>query len=280
MTDYLTTRQVQSLLRVDRTTIYRMVEGGRLPAIRVGKQWRFSRSEVEQWLQASRSRAALLPAALPDSQDAPGPAMSRDQDLRSLLPLACVQLIQDTCAEMLGVMMVTTDMRGLPVTGISNPCGFFSRLTEKNPAVLGQCVSTWQRLAGDPTLAPRFSASEMQLLCARGLIRVGAELKGMVVLGGIAPDLWPPSEEQAVAMARAFKLEPDDVLANANAVYRLDPPAQERVLRFAQRIADIFSHIIEDRALAQAGPRPGDTRASRSEHAIQALLEESGGSHR
>jgi excisionase family DNA binding protein len=48
MSDLLTTNQVQDLLHVDRTTIYRLVESGRLPAIRVGKQWRFSRPEIER----------------------------------------------------------------------------------------------------------------------------------------------------------------------------------------------------------------------------------------
>jgi len=38
MSELLTTHQVQDLLKVDRSTIYRMVEAGRLPAVRVGKQ--------------------------------------------------------------------------------------------------------------------------------------------------------------------------------------------------------------------------------------------------
>ncbi len=54
MTDLLTTKQVQTLLRVDRTTIYRMVEAGQLPAIRVGKQWRFAPADVDHWLQSGR----------------------------------------------------------------------------------------------------------------------------------------------------------------------------------------------------------------------------------
>ena len=54
----------------------------------------------------------------------------------------------------------------------------------------------------DLALEPKFSLSEMGLLCARGLIRVGSELKGMVVIGGIAPDNWPPAAEQADAERR------------------------------------------------------------------------------
>lgn len=248
MTDLLTTKQVQTILRVDRTTIYRMVESGHLPALRVGKQWRFARGEVEQWL---RGRGQLPVASAKAAGAESASESSSSHELRALLPVGCTQLIQDACAEMLGVMMVITDMQGQPVTAISNPCGFFLALTETNPAAVSQCVSTWQQLAGDLALAPKFSVSEMGLLCARGVIRVGAELKGMVVVGGIAPEAWPPSPEQAATLARVFASDPATVQATAAAVYYLDDAAQERVLRFVQRIADIFSHILEDRSQVQ-----------------------------
>ena len=38
---FLTTQDVQQLIRVDKSTIYRMAESGRIPAIKVGRQWRF-----------------------------------------------------------------------------------------------------------------------------------------------------------------------------------------------------------------------------------------------
>ena len=49
---YLTARDVQELIRVDRSTIYRMAESGRLPAIKVGRQWRFPADAVHAWLAA------------------------------------------------------------------------------------------------------------------------------------------------------------------------------------------------------------------------------------
>ena len=49
-------------------------------------------------------------------------------------------------------------------------------------------------------------------------------------------------EAQKTLLERGF------VESNAGAVYRLDKLAQERALRGAQRIADIFSHLVEDRA--------------------------------
>ena len=122
MTDLLTTTQVQDLLQVDRTTIYRMVESGRLPAIRVGKQWRFSRPEIERWLGTA---ASLVRPAAATSQAPARAASNGDLALGDLLPATCTQLIQDAFADILGVMMVVTDMQGQPVTEISNPCGFY-----------------------------------------------------------------------------------------------------------------------------------------------------------
>ena len=242
MSDLLTTTQVQDLLQVDRTTIYRMVESGRLPAIRVGKQWRFSRPEIERWLGTA---ASLVRPAAATSQ-VPARAQNGDLTLGDLLPAACTQLIQDAFADILGVMMVVTDMQGQPVTEISNPCGFYAALTRESDT-LSQCVRTWQELAASPAMEPRFYPSEMGLLCARGLIRVGRELKGMVVIGGIAPEVWPTDPEQLACLAETFGLSPAYVAANADAVYRLDKAAQEKALRSIQRIADIFSHIAEDR---------------------------------
>ncbi|GIV84373.1 MAG: hypothetical protein KatS3mg052_1380 [Candidatus Roseilinea sp.] len=165
MTGLLTTHQVQDLLKVDRTTIYRMVEAGRLPAIRVGKQWRFEANEVERWLH-ERATLAPLECRL-RAPDEPVP-----EGLRALLPLECAQMIQDAFAEALDVMMVTTDMDGQIITRVSHPCGFFTALTQDANAIT-HCIGTWKQLAAAPAIEPRLSPSEIGLLCARGLIRGG-----------------------------------------------------------------------------------------------------------
>ncbi len=254
MADLLTTNQVQSLLQVDRTTIYRMVESGRLPAIRVGKQWRFSRTDIERWLQMQSvsAQSAVKPVVAHTGALAGNPAQAHlphrpggSRDLPALLPQPCMQLIQDAFADVLGVMIVTTDMQGNPATQVSNPCGYYAALMQNSDS-LAQCVRSWQELAASTALAPRFVPNEMSLLCARGLIRVESELKGMVVIGGIAPDNWPPGEAELAAIADMFGVSPAYVQANVDAVYRLDRAAQDKALRSVQRIADIFSHIVSD----------------------------------
>jgi excisionase family DNA binding protein len=245
MADLLTTNEVQELLHVDRTTIYRLVESGRLPAIRVGKQWRFSRPEIEQWLltQAATPAAPAISSGAQQAEALPG---ASGLALRDVFPIACAQPIQDAFADLLGIMIVVTDMNGQPVTRVSNPCGLYAAVIHDEGALAG-CVAHWQQMAGEVSLEPRFVPSEMGLLCARGLIRVGNELRGMVFFGGIAPDEWPPTKAQAAAIAAHFGLAPEVIMENVQDVYRLDRATRERVLVYAQRIADIFSHMLEDR---------------------------------
>lgn len=61
----LTPKTVQQLLNVDRSTVYRMAQDGRLPAIKVGRQWRFPRAEIEKALSnhgaATPTKSKLSP---------------------------------------------------------------------------------------------------------------------------------------------------------------------------------------------------------------------------
>lgn len=226
MAELLTTQQVQNLLKVDRTTIYRMVESGKLPAVRVGKQWRFDPYQIERWLGRSLAGEFAL----------------EQNGAAAWLPLETAQMIQDAFADALGVTLIATDLSGAPLTQVSNPCPFLRTLLQP-PGALRRCVSTWQRLADSLCLEPRWTPSETGLLCARGFIRVGNTLKGMVVAGGVEPPNWPPAEAELRAIAAAFGADEAQVLAAAQQVHRLDEPRQAMVLRFVQRIADVLASV-------------------------------------
>ncbi len=47
----LTVKEVSALLRVSPQTLYKMLEQGIIPALRVGNQWRFERQRVMEWLE-------------------------------------------------------------------------------------------------------------------------------------------------------------------------------------------------------------------------------------
>ena len=46
----LTVREVAARMRVSNMTVYRLIKAGDLPAIRVGKNFRIRRSDVESYL--------------------------------------------------------------------------------------------------------------------------------------------------------------------------------------------------------------------------------------
>jgi excisionase family DNA binding protein len=237
MGNFLTTRQLQDILQIDRTTIYRMADNGRLPALKVGNQWRFPRQEVETWLKTQH--ASLLAEDL----DA-GPASRLD--VRQLLPLECVQLIQDTFADMLGVMLVITDLEGQPITQVSHPCGLYTA-SEASPMAHTRCVELWAKLARDPSLQPRFVESPLGLLCARALIRTGGELGAMLVASGVAPRQWPPDAARMAEITAYLELPADVVTAKIDEVFIVGLSEQQELLAFLQRIADIVAHIIMER---------------------------------
>ncbi len=46
----LTVEEVAGYLKIDRITLYRMLARKKIPAIRVGGQWRFYRKMIDAWL--------------------------------------------------------------------------------------------------------------------------------------------------------------------------------------------------------------------------------------
>lgn len=50
-TSYLTVEEVAERFGVNVTTIYRLLRRGKLPAFKVGNQWRFSQRRLDQWVE-------------------------------------------------------------------------------------------------------------------------------------------------------------------------------------------------------------------------------------
>lgn len=60
MTDegFLTTEEVLEYLQVNLRTVYRLIKAGKIPAVRVGRQWRFRKRDIDAWLESQRPRTA------------------------------------------------------------------------------------------------------------------------------------------------------------------------------------------------------------------------------
>ena len=51
----MTLEEMAAYLRLSRDTVYRMVQKGKIPASKVGTQWRFRKIEVDEWLEANKN---------------------------------------------------------------------------------------------------------------------------------------------------------------------------------------------------------------------------------
>jgi excisionase family DNA binding protein len=59
---FLTTEEVLEYLQVNLRTVYRLIKAGRIPAVRVGRQWRFRKTDLDAWLDNQR-RGGRAPAS-------------------------------------------------------------------------------------------------------------------------------------------------------------------------------------------------------------------------
>jgi len=46
----MTTAEVARYLRIDRSTLYKMVGKGQIPGFKVGSDYRFDRDEIDRWI--------------------------------------------------------------------------------------------------------------------------------------------------------------------------------------------------------------------------------------
>jgi len=86
---FLTTEEVLEYLQVNLRTVYRLIKAGKLPAVRVGRQWRFRKADLDAWLDSQRprgTRPAGEPAAASGSAGPPRVLVADDEaSIRELL---------------------------------------------------------------------------------------------------------------------------------------------------------------------------------------------------
>jgi excisionase family DNA binding protein len=51
MTKVLTVGEVADFLQIHPSTVYRLLKNRRIPAFRMGSDWRFNQESIEQWVK-------------------------------------------------------------------------------------------------------------------------------------------------------------------------------------------------------------------------------------
>ena len=57
---FLTTEEVLEYLQINLRTVYRLIKAGKIPAIRVGRQWRFRKADLDAWLTSQQTSSTAV----------------------------------------------------------------------------------------------------------------------------------------------------------------------------------------------------------------------------
>ena len=228
MDELLTTKEVQALLSVDRTTVYRMLKDGRLSGVKIGQQWRFPRHEID--LLLSGHTLSIAPAT------------------EHPLPVRDVQPIQDVFAELAEVGAVTTDLDGQALTAISNSCAYCNmiRSTESGRQA---CSASWRELGQLTEQQTDFYSCHAGLSYARARIDVTDSHPAMLVTGQFyanKPD-WELADKQARQVAAKHGLDEDKMATAIAEISVFTPHKRTEIHTWLSKTAGALERITRER---------------------------------
>jgi excisionase family DNA binding protein len=233
--ELLTIKQLQDILQIDRTTVYRMLKDGRLQGLKVGGRWRFERTAVESWLRRTKE-----PVGGKDG------AQSRGSS--DVLPLHCIQIIQDVFAEVAGVGSVTTGMDGEPLTHVSNVQPVCRKILDSEKGHRA-CVASWRSLAESHAGSGSFKHCHAGLEYSCSRIQVHGHDTHLLIAGQFYTQPPSKAEEHArlAAVEARLDLEPGSLQAVASTIPVLEPRMSSRIGHWLSRVANSFCQIGEER---------------------------------
>jgi len=236
MRDLLTVKQLQALLQVDRVTIYRMLNDGRLPGFKVGGQWRFSQEAIDAWLSSQQPEPEL------HQPDVPPPTTEQ------VIPLACIQPVQDIFAYAAEVGVLITDLTGNPLTQLSNSTDF-CRLILSTPQGRAQCQSSWRRLAADPNGRRQAGRCHAGLCYAWRPVQVDEAPVAVAFCGQYLLAGDEPAETLADVAARCGLDQSalTGLQTAAAALSRLPTDQIAKLNKLLDQVGDAYSHIAQER---------------------------------
>jgi excisionase family DNA binding protein len=234
--DLLTTRQLQDLLQVDRVTIYRMLNDGRIRGFKVGGQWRFSRREIDAWIREQQGNLVTYESSLRLEQQSAPTAQT--------LPLSCVQAIQDVCADALDIAAIATDMLGAPLTEVSNSNPFCAQILSTREG-RRRCEQAWAVDDGQVhTCHAGLGTVSVPIIIAGSRVAIIACCQFAVELEGDAEESW---HTDIGDLAADLKLAERSMWAQIGTVRLVPEGHLERIVRLQRRMADTISEIGQER---------------------------------
>jgi excisionase family DNA binding protein len=235
MTDLYTVRQVQQILKVDRITIYRMLNDGRLKGIKIGQQWRFPHTEIDRMLGISE----------PVVEQAAEPELGM---IDNSFPTHCIQTIQNLFADISRIGAVVVDMNGENLTTFSHPNAFCSLLMT-SPSGRSACQACWKDAAEKSTATSAVTChAGLQYLAApiydRGN-QIGALIAGQYYWQ--QPDRYEETE-RVQQLARTHHIDQQKLMNSALEIQVVQAEKHAQVENWPKSTVEAMHSILNERS--------------------------------
>lgn len=230
MENFLTTKQVQDLFKIDRITVYRMLQDGRLKGVKIGNQWRFPQREVEKLLSGEMVEIPTQPES------------------DSIFPIHCVQTIQDLFTSVSHHSALIIDHLGNMVTQISQPSSL-SSLLQSTSAGKEMCQNSWREIA------QQASGRQEEFTCHVGLKYFGSVItnqnkkQGVFLVGEFYLDSGDRNfeEKRIVEIAKSCGIDQQELLHAYRQVPRLSADEQKHLASQPAAAANAVESILTER---------------------------------
>lgn len=231
MSELLTTKQLQDLLKIDRITVYRMLDDGRLKGVKIGNQWRFPQSEIDRLLGVEE--------------------IATEPEVESVtdFPSSCVREVQEIFAGIIGIGAVTVTMQGTPLTEptFSNPFCSLILSSEKGRAA---CQASWRKIAMKTTGGPDILICHAGLCYKRSKILSDSNQIAWLIAGQFYSE--PPNHEaetkRVIELAEKLDIPQDDLMEAAKKIPVLKKYQLEQVQEWTPKVAGTVQSILCERA--------------------------------
>lgn len=232
MDELLTTRQVQERLKVDRITIYRMLQDGRLKGIKIGQQWRFPEREIARLLSGNVEPTSATPA----------------EGAVKAFPTHCVQTIQNLFVEIGQLGAVVVDLQGNPLTEPTTACDF-CHLLLSSPDARTACQDSWRATVS--------ADAETPFTCHAGLHYLKAEIKdngevigyvlvGQVLLGVADEHAWINHLQKLIA--RYNQISGQEIILAARQIPIIPNEQAQLIKNWPQKTSAAIEAILRERS--------------------------------
>ena len=163
-----------------------------------------------------------------------------------VLPLSCIEPIQDVFAAAADIGSVTTDLQGKPLTVFSNSCSFCNLILASSEG-RRRCETSWKKVAHSASGRPKIEICHAGLSYAPGRIQVENEFVAMIFAGQFVANEAERHTLGLDDLALQCHVPQAELQEAARQIRVIDADRAEWLLRLLNKVADTFSHIGEQR---------------------------------